>query len=330
MKMVEKFPFGRGIPIYLAEQPLIMVIVIRIGRTLHGFERTGGETFQRPLDLPAVDARMMPLVVIVQEVVVGSRTERRIRVELANFPCFFQYAPPGAGLFGHLTQNPESSFSRLVIEDVRVLGIANGGDAQFGGFNLEYPFHRPFERKLERERSVFIQTQRRHGFDVKRIGYVRGVEHHIANVIGGLTLVGEFSAAAVADKRPGLHIDREPILVLSRDAPLAIHPNQPGSGEIPQPQENLAAGLDQTRRAKLGEVVEREVGAARPPMPSFSSRAPHCGASPNQFVEIIERVSICQHRSETGVVPLSGGRFSTGEFQRKSQLIVTICWQNTE
>ena len=99
-----------------------MVLVVRVGRTFHGFKRTRGDLFERSFDEPAVKARMVTLIVVIEQIVVGGRTQRGIGVKLADFDGFLDNAPPRAGLFRQLAQDAERSFGSFVIENVRMRG----------------------------------------------------------------------------------------------------------------------------------------------------------------------------------------------------------------
>src|SRR5215469_12169007 len=105
---------------------------------------------------------MMTLIIIIEQVVIGGRTQGGVSIKLTNIECFLNDSAPRASLFRQLTQDAESSFRRFVIKNVRMFRVTNGSDAEFGGFDLEHMFHRAFEGKLERHNSILIQSERGH------------------------------------------------------------------------------------------------------------------------------------------------------------------------
>src|ERR1035437_7109224 len=123
-----------------------------------------------------IDNLMVSLVVVAEEIVIGSRRFVVGIVEAANLLCSFDNPQEYISTLNELRKDAQASLGGFIDEDVWGIRRAESDHADLVGFHLEDSLDRPLKGMFKCDHAVGIEAQRRYRLNIEGIGDIRGKE----------------------------------------------------------------------------------------------------------------------------------------------------------
>ena len=204
------------------------------------FQEAGqGLANQEPVEL-----LMLALVVVREQIVVGSRFAVGRVIVAKDLDRGLHHALKGLGVHGKLRKNAQGALGGLVQQDVGGLFPAQGLGRDFILFHLELAADTPQKGILQRQDAVGVQCKGLHGLDVERVGQVGSDQLDPARRGRRVRLVGLGPRhAGLPEARGGQ--DGEALLVLV--SPAVVDLVKAGRGNEAQVEQGLAGDFQRGR-----------------------------------------------------------------------------------